>query len=69
MYFWGFIKALFKPRNLPSVLFLIANNVIIFYLFTWMNFPFPYRLNGLVAVGVNIIFTFISISPLGEAIM
>lgn len=78
MYFFSYLINSFKPRNWALTLYSLANYVIIFFLFGIFNF-FNFSslgftqianstLNGVFGILINLLFRFISLSPIGEAI-
>lgn len=72
MYIGSFLKALFTPRKIWCSIYFLLNLVIVFFIFAapglladaeagqWVGM-------GFIGVGISMFFTFISLSPLGEA--
>lgn len=72
MYIVGFIKSLFTPRKFPSVLFFLANQVAVFFVFYGIGLgvgaekPLAW---GAIGLAVNLVAMVAMLSPLGEAIV
>ena len=72
MYIGSFLKALFTPRKIWCSIYFLLNLVIVFFIFAapelmaeaeaghWVGM-------GFIGVAVSMFFTFVSLSPLGEA--
>lgn len=74
MYIFSFIKSLLTPRKILVNLFFLANLVVIFFIFGYMNlFKFSgsdaFLCNGLIGLGINGVILLLTLSPFGEAIM
>lgn len=73
MYIFSFFKSLFKPKHIPPAIYFLANAALIFVLFALLPFKiYPdNKLNqiflGLIGLGINFVFIFLSLTPLGEA--
>lgn len=73
MYLFSFFKSLFKPKNVLSTLYFLANSAIVFFIF----YILPFRVCddptmnkvylGLIGLGINLFFIIISLTPAGEA--
>lgn len=72
MYIGSFLKALFTPRKFLCSIYFLLNLVIVFFIFAapgiigeaavgqWVG-------TGFIGIGISMAFTFLSLSPLGEA--
>lgn len=72
MYIVGFIKSLFTPRKFPSVLYFLANQVAVFFVFyaiglaTGADKPTTW---GAIGLALNLVAMLAMLSPFGEAIV
>lgn len=74
MYIFSFFKSLLNPKNWLATLYFLLNTAIIFLLFGIFNF-FNLNVeneaiyNGLIGLGINLVFLLITLTPFGEAIL
>lgn len=72
MYLGGFIKSLFTPRKLPSALYFLANQAIVFGIFYYLGVAAeaqnPY-ICGALGIGANLVAMIAMLSPFGEAVV
>lgn len=72
MYIGGFLKSLFTPRKLPSALFFLANQVLVFVVFRLIGevcgAQTPSNV-GWIGIVLNLIAMFAMLSPFGEAVV
>lgn len=72
MYIGSFIKCLFTPRKLPSALYFLANQALVFCIFYFLGVgaevenPLNWGIFGIIA---NLVAMIAMLSPLGEAIV
>ncbi len=75
MYILSFAKSFFKPKSILTTLYFIMNNLLIFGIFMLFNMidfsagEVNGVYNGLVGVGINLVFVILTLSPVGEAIL
>ena len=73
MYVLSFFKSLFRPRNFLPTLYFLANAVFVFFIFYILPFEIVADegrnriILGLIGLGVNTFFIFVSLTPMGEA--
>lgn len=74
MYFFSFIKALLKPRRILSTIYFLANLVLIFFIFGWLDLisfgtQYDFCWNGAVGIAIHFVLLLFALSPVGEAIL
>ena len=72
MYIGGFLKSLFTPRKLPSALFFLANQFLVFWVFVWLGEVFGAQNPtgvGWVGLVLNLVAMLAMLSPFGEAVV
>ena len=72
MYIGSFLKALFTPRKIWCSIYFLLNLVIVFFIFAAPGLMAEAEVGhwvgmGFIGVAVSMFFTFVSLSPLGEA--
>lgn len=73
MYIFSFFKSLLRPRHILPTLYFLVNCALVFLIFYYIM-PFEIHSDpqtnsiilGLIGLGVNLFFIFISLSPFGE---
>ncbi len=72
MYLGGFIKSLFTPRKLPSALYFLANQAIVFGIFYYLGIAFDAenpQIWGVFGIIANLVAMVAMLSPFGEAVV
>lgn len=72
MYIGSFLKALFTPRKIWCSIYFLLNLIIVFFIFAAPGLMAEAEVGhwvgmGFIGVAVSMFFTFVSLSPLGEA--